>query len=88
MKAPSVELILALDKEYRTKAAADQLKKIAPKKLNPEGKTWLPVMSANRDGWRFTLLFSNTQRAHDLGKTMIGWLFTITMVTANRNALS
>jgi hypothetical protein len=68
-KAPSVQLILAIDAEYRKKAAAGQLKKIAPKKFNPEGKAWLPIMSTEREGWRFTVLFSNTQRAHDLGKT-------------------
>lgn len=68
-EVPSVELILSLDKEYREQSAADKLKKIAPKKLNPEGKARLPVMNVSRDGYRFTLLFSNTQRAHDLGKT-------------------
>ncbi len=68
MRTPPVDLILTLDAEYRDKAAAGALKMIAPKKLNPEGKAWLPVMSAVREGWRFTLLFSNTQRAHDLGK--------------------
>jgi putative hydrolase len=62
-------LILGIDAEYRKKAAANQLKKIAPKKFNPEGKAWLPIMSTEREGWRFTVLFSNTQRAHDLGKT-------------------
>jgi hypothetical protein len=62
-------LILAIDAEYRKKAAAGQLKKIAPKKFNPEGKAWLSIMSTEREGWRFTVLFSNTQRAHDLGKT-------------------
>jgi hypothetical protein len=67
--APSVKLILAIDAEYRRKAAADQLKKIAPKKFNPEGKAWLPIMTTQREGWRFTVLFSNTQRAHELGKT-------------------
>jgi hypothetical protein len=68
-KAPSAQLILGIDAEYRKKAAANQLKKIAPKKFNPEGKAWLPIMSTEREGWRFTTLFSNTQRAHDLGKT-------------------
>jgi hypothetical protein len=67
--APSVQLILALDKEYREKASANKLKKIAPKKLNPEGKAWLSIMNADEEGWKFTLLFSNTQRAHELGKT-------------------
>lgn len=66
---PSVGLILQLDADYREKASADKLKKIAPRKLNPEGEAWLPVLSTVRDGWRFTVLFSNTQRAHDLGKT-------------------
>ena len=50
MPLPSVDLILKLDSEYREKAAADKLKKIAPKKLNPEGKAWLPIMNADRDG--------------------------------------
>jgi hypothetical protein len=68
-KSPGVELVLELDAEYRQGAAAGTLKRITPRKLNPEGKDWLPIMSVNRDGWRFTLLFSNTQRAHELGKT-------------------
>jgi hypothetical protein len=68
-KAPSVQLILGIDADYRKKAATGQLKKIAPKKFNPEGKAWLPIMSTEREGWRFTVLFSNTQRAHELGKT-------------------
>jgi hypothetical protein len=34
----SVELILSLDTEYRKKVEAGELKRIAPKKLNPEGK--------------------------------------------------
>ncbi len=69
IKAPSVQLILDIDAEYRSKSAADQLKKIAPKKFNPEGKAWLPIMNTQREGWRFTVLFSNTQRAHELAKT-------------------
>jgi hypothetical protein len=69
INAPHVKLILAIDAEYRRKGAADQLKKIAPKKFNPDGKAWLPIMTTQREGWRFTVLFSNTQRAHELGKT-------------------
>jgi DNA polymerase (family 10) len=68
-KIPSVDLLLAIDIEYRQRAAAGRLKKIAPKKFNPEGKAWLPVMHEERKGWRFTVLFSNTERAHALGKT-------------------
>jgi hypothetical protein len=66
---PPVILLLGLDAEYREKAAAGKLKMVAPKKLNPEGKAWLPVMTVSREGWRFTVAYSNTQRAHELGKT-------------------
>ena len=66
---PSVDLILKLDAEYRDKTAAGRLNKIAPRKLNPENAAWLPILHTVREGWRCTVLFSNTQRAHDLGKT-------------------
>ena len=66
---PPVQLLLAIDAEYRRQAAAGQLPKIAPKRFNPEGKAWLPILHAERQGWHFTALFSNTARAHDLGKT-------------------
>lgn len=66
---PSIELILSLDAEYRAKAAEGKLKLIAPKKFNPDGKAWLPIMQTERDGWHFTVLYSNTQKAHELGKT-------------------
>ena len=64
-----VALLLEMDAEYREKAAAGKLKKIAPKKLNPGGKAWLPLLAAERTGYRFTLMFSNTALAHELGKT-------------------
>ncbi len=66
---PRIELLLELDGEYRRKAAEGTLKLIAPKKFNSEGKAWLPIMQTQREGWHFTILFSNTQRAHELGKT-------------------
>ena len=66
---PPVPLLLRIDAVYRKRAAAGELPKIAPKRFNPEGKAWLPILHAERDGWHFTALFSNTARAHDLGKT-------------------
>ncbi|MGE0766482.1 MAG: hypothetical protein AB7L90_08460 [Hyphomicrobiaceae bacterium] len=42
--------------------------KIAPKRFNPSGEAWLPVLHTSRDAWQFTVLFSNTQRAHELQK--------------------
>ncbi len=68
LKEPPVGLLLKLDKEYRKKAERDELKKIAPKRFNPENKQWLPIMKTRRKGWTFTILFSNTKRAHDLDK--------------------
>jgi hypothetical protein len=47
----------------------DQLRKIAPKRFNPQGEAWLPVLNAKREGWSFTALYSNTATAHRLGKT-------------------
>ena len=66
---PDVSLLLEIDREYREKAAAGRLPRIAPKRLNPAGEAWLPVMHAQRGEWHFTALFSNTARAHELGHT-------------------
>jgi DNA polymerase (family 10) len=66
---PPVELLLEIDDEYRRKAARDQLRKIAPKRFNPQGQAWLPLLKTKRRGWEFTALFSNTARAHQRGKT-------------------
>ncbi len=65
---PPVDLLLEIDREYREKAAQGRLRTIAPKRFNPEGRSWLPVMSARRKGWDFTVLYSNTHRAHELHK--------------------
>jgi DNA polymerase (family 10) len=62
-------LVLAIDNEYRARAAAGKLKKIAPRQHNPERKAWLPIMVVEREGYRFTVMYSNTARAHELGKT-------------------
>ena len=45
------------------------MRKIAPKRFNPKDETWLPVLHTRRGDWHFTVLYSNTQRAHELGKT-------------------
>jgi hypothetical protein len=66
---PPVELILAIDAEYRRRAQGGELKRIAPRRFNPEGKAWLPLFQTRHQGWSFTALFSNTARAHQLGKT-------------------
>lgn len=67
-KAPSVETILAVDEEYRRKAARNELKLIAPRRFNPQRLAWLPVLHSHRPPWHFTAMFSNTARAHQLNK--------------------
>jgi len=66
---PPVELLLDVDREYRRKATAGTLSKIAPRRFNPRGEAWLPILHAQRGDWHFTALFSNTARAHELGRT-------------------
>jgi hypothetical protein len=42
---------------------------IAPRRFNPGGEAWLPVLHTRRGDWHFTALYSNTARAHELGHT-------------------
>lgn len=66
---PSVEIILDVDREYRELARRDRLPRIAPKRFNPTGEAWLPILHTNRGDWHFTVLCSNTARAHQLNRT-------------------
>jgi hypothetical protein len=66
---PGAATLLDIDREYREKAAAGTLRTIAPRRFNPEGKAWLPVLHTRRGPWHFTVLYSNTARAHELGRT-------------------
>ncbi len=68
-KTPPVSELLDVDREYREKADAGRLRKIAPKRFNPTGKSWLPVLHTKRGKRRYTALFSNTALAHELRKT-------------------
>jgi DNA polymerase (family 10) len=66
---PPVALLLAVDHDYRAAASAGTLPTIAPRRFNPRGEAWLAVQHVTRDGWHFTALYSNTARAHELGRT-------------------
>jgi hypothetical protein len=66
--APPVDLLLEVDQAYREAAEADRLPKIAPRRFNPTGEAWLPVLHTRRGDWQFTALYSNTARAHQLGR--------------------
>jgi len=67
--APSVAELLDVDREYRDGVSADVLPRIAPKRFNPEGRRWLPILHTTRGERHYTALFSNTERAHRLGTT-------------------
>jgi hypothetical protein len=66
---PAVAELLAVDREYRDRAAAGELARIAPRRFNPTGEAWLPILHTTRDDRHYTALFSNTARAHELGRT-------------------
>jgi len=68
-QGPTVDVLLDVDREYREKAEAGSLPAIAPKRFNPSGEAWLPVLHAMRGDWHFTALFSNTAQAHQLNRT-------------------
>lgn len=61
---PEIGTLLAVDAMYRRKATQNALPKIAPRRFNPTHERWLPILHTEADGWAFTVLFSNTARAH------------------------
>jgi hypothetical protein len=66
---PPVADLLAVDEEYRRQAEANGLPTIAPRRFNPGHEPWLPLFRADRGGWRYRALYSNTALAHRLGQT-------------------
>jgi hypothetical protein len=65
-----VEELLDIDGEYRRLAASGgRLPRIAPRRFNPTGEAWLPVLHTQRGARHYTALFSNTAHAHELGTT-------------------
>jgi DNA polymerase (family X) len=95
-EGPAVSEILSIDEEYREKAQAGVLHKMAPRRFNPSHDAWLPVLHAVRGDRHYTALFSNTARAHELHKTA-DWVVIycdtdhtqrqFTVVTASRGVL-
>lgn len=67
--SPPVSLLLKVDRLYRQRAARSDLRKITPRRFNPQGKAWLPILHARHGDWHFTALYSNTAQAHRLGRT-------------------
>ena len=67
-RQPSIAEILDVDREYRETAAAGLLRTIAPRRFNPDGEAWLPILHTERGQRHYTALFSNTARAHEMKK--------------------
>jgi DNA polymerase (family 10) len=65
----TVAELLDVDRQYREETATGALQKIAPRRFNPSGESWLPVLHTTRGPRHYTALFSNTARAHELNKT-------------------
>lgn len=66
---PTVAELLDVDREYRERAGAGKLPKIAPRRFNPGAERWLPMLHTTRGNRQYTALFSNTALAHRLGRT-------------------
>lgn len=66
--APSVEELLDVDREYRELAESGRLPLIAPRRFNPTGSAWLPILHTSRGDRDYTVLYSNTALAHELGR--------------------
>jgi len=66
---PTVAELLDVDAEYREGVRRKVLAKIAPRRFNPDGEAWLPVLHTRRGPRHYTALFSNTALAHRLHRT-------------------
>ena len=66
---PPVQEVLEVDAEYRKLSSEGTLPRIAPRRFNPQGEAWLPILHTSRGPWRFTALFSNSANAHRLNRT-------------------
>jgi len=66
---PPVAELLDVDREYRHGARTGSLRRIAPRRFNPKHQAWLPILHTRRGEHEYTALFSNTARAHQLGRT-------------------
>jgi hypothetical protein len=65
---PPVAELLDVDREYRAAAEAGRLPRIAPRRFNPTGEAWLPILHTERGERHYTALYSNTALAHQLGR--------------------
>ncbi len=68
-KLPDIAYLLDVDREYREMSKAGKLPLIQPRRFASDEGACLPIYHAQRGNWHFTALYSNTPRAHELGRT-------------------
>jgi len=94
---PPIAEVLDVDRQYREEAAKGALPRIAPRRFNPRHEAWLSILHTHRGNREYTALYSNTARAHELGRTQ-DWVVVYfqeksslerqcTLVTAERGPL-
>jgi DNA polymerase (family X) len=93
---PMVATLLEVDTEYREKATLGSLRRIAPRRFNPSGEAWLPVLHTRQGDVDYTAMYSTTAHAHAQGATR-DWVVIIhdaghgerasTVLTATRGSL-
>jgi DNA polymerase (family 10) len=66
---PPVAEILDVDRQYREASSKGALPRIAPRRFNPRHEAWLSILHTRRGPREYTALYSNTARAHELGRT-------------------
>jgi hypothetical protein len=79
---PPIALLLRIDRRYRELAERGDLPQIAPRRFNPDGAAWLPILHDTFDSWEVTALYSNSARAHRLGRSR-DW---VVIYTAHRES--
>jgi hypothetical protein len=83
VQRPDIAELLSIDEEYRRKAAQGRLLQVAPYRFNPRGTAWLPILRTHRADRRYTALYSNSPRAHELDMTH-DWVVIYGMGPSNR----
>jgi hypothetical protein len=66
---PPVADLLEVDRLYRERAGAGMLRRVAPRRFNPDGEAWLPVLRLRRHGRKYVALYSNTALANQQNAT-------------------
>lgn len=66
---PSVADLLEIDRMYREQAAKGRLVTVAPRRFNPTGEAWLPILRVKHNNRRYCAYYAyyaNSVRSHQL----------------------